>query len=558
MPKRIPTPPGDINTRYFTICFPYPLNSNWELREDQITFSRWIASCIKKEYLIAIMYKPTARGMVIIEVDRAFQEDEHRNLLGEHRWKDFLKNPNSEERECCSQIFYSVYNDHRGAQKDGWKTINVRDEWLNVPQSLSAFKYPYPSTHWCNLPAEDKTSKRICRPLPVASFPPPPRPVQPVVGSSAWVQGTAGSSAETQRVTWSNTTPLITRVGNNGSRPPVIKPTARSNVPSAVKAPPNVWVKPKDAATLFPPPSTSNGSSVAASKPLQGAWGKKLQGAAPQSTSTKVLPKPVKKGPSPPSSASSASSPPPLQYPPGLPRISTNTPAAPSEVIRTATSGSSSDSPSKFDWASEVDTEFPIGAADEDDDIVQGMNNMIVADEMDKVYESLLTDEDDPDPEFPMGALQDGPPGIDVADVEYDVTTETVKQNLWEDVVLQDAEKESKKECPVHGPLCSKGICQVAKKMKREEEAAKRREEGAKKSKTGRGRDRAWSNRKKDRNGQDDTDNDDQRQTGNSSHGESASRSGSPSKVTEAIPQAFDHDDTTDPWAQEWGTNDNF
>ncbi|KAJ6534705.1 hypothetical protein B0H10DRAFT_2145421 [Mycena sp. CBHHK59/15] len=47
MPKRIPTPkPGDDEPKYFTVVQPYPLNANWELPHDYITFGRWIAGCV--------------------------------------------------------------------------------------------------------------------------------------------------------------------------------------------------------------------------------------------------------------------------------------------------------------------------------------------------------------------------------------------------------------------------------------------------------------------------------------------------------------------------------
>ncbi len=39
----------------------------------------------------------------------------------------------------------------------------------------SRIKHPYPSTHWCSTPVEDKTNKPLCRPLPADTKPPPPR-----------------------------------------------------------------------------------------------------------------------------------------------------------------------------------------------------------------------------------------------------------------------------------------------------------------------------------------------------------------------------------------------
>ena len=51
----------------------------------------------------------------------------------------------------------------------------------------SVIHKPYPTTHWCPVPPEDKTNKPFCRPLPVKVKPPPPKAPAPVVGSSTWV-----------------------------------------------------------------------------------------------------------------------------------------------------------------------------------------------------------------------------------------------------------------------------------------------------------------------------------------------------------------------------------
>ncbi|KAJ7748882.1 hypothetical protein B0H16DRAFT_897012 [Mycena metata] len=121
MPKGIPTPePGDDEPKYFTVVQPYPLNANWELLHDYITFGRWIAGCIGPEPFFALFYKPSAlqaRGQVLLEINREYAHPER--LLGEHRWSDFLCNPSQEEAGRVSQIFYSVYNTGRSAQKDG-------------------------------------------------------------------------------------------------------------------------------------------------------------------------------------------------------------------------------------------------------------------------------------------------------------------------------------------------------------------------------------------------------------------------------------------------------
>jgi len=47
--------------RYYTVFQPYPLNANWEVREDYIAFARWIAQCIGTESFYALYYKPKVR-----------------------------------------------------------------------------------------------------------------------------------------------------------------------------------------------------------------------------------------------------------------------------------------------------------------------------------------------------------------------------------------------------------------------------------------------------------------------------------------------------------------
>ncbi|KAJ7073160.1 hypothetical protein C8F01DRAFT_1106317 [Mycena amicta] len=190
MPKRIPTPePGDDEPKYYTVVQPYPLNANWELPHDYITCGRWVASCIgSPDPLFALFYKPSARGQVLLEVNRDYVSPER--LLGEHRWSEFLRKPTAEEAGRVTQIFYSTYSNGRAAQKDGWKRINVADSWFkNWSPENPVISHPYPPTQWCPLPPEDKTNKPMCRPLPVALKPPPqkasaPPPVVP--GSSAW------------------------------------------------------------------------------------------------------------------------------------------------------------------------------------------------------------------------------------------------------------------------------------------------------------------------------------------------------------------------------------
>ncbi|KAJ3871583.1 hypothetical protein F5051DRAFT_423170 [Lentinula edodes] len=567
MPKRIATPPSDINTRYFTISFPYPLNANWELKADQITFSRWIACCIKKEYLIAIMYKPTARGMVIIEVDRAFPDDEHRTLLGEHRWSEFLKRPSEEERRCCSKVFYSVYNDHRGAQKDGWKTINVLEKWFDPAQwspNNPIIKSPYPSTHWCASPAEDRTNKKMCRPLPVAMFPPPPKPVRPVVGSSDWVQSNTApdpKSPEYQRVIWGNNDISAAMKLNKSSN--VIKPTVRLNTPSAVKIASNAWGS--QGKTVATPPSTTHGPTPASVpvKPPQGAWGSRRPAVTtPVSTKAWGLPKSFAVSPSSTSSA-------PLSAPPA---ISTAVPSVPPGLIRDSASGSSSGSSLSFDWASEVEAELPIHSFSPNlNNLAGNTDTLDISDTMAKV---LGFDEDeDIDPEDQIAATfvdVDVPPGLGLPTpaIQYDTTQETVKQNLWEDVSPVDEPKED--ECPVHGVLCSKGICQVAKKKKRQQANEQKNKDGRTGSSRNRGRGRGWRRNGGERSSRsnegdhDDNNDDDNGEASNNNRDEdgnirnpnsssnssaSWSRSVSRADSVKAESQVFDHNDLSNPFA---------
>ncbi|KAF8157299.1 hypothetical protein K438DRAFT_1861679 [Mycena galopus ATCC 62051] len=203
MPKRMPTPePGDDEPKYFTVVHPYPLNAHWELEDDYTTCGRWIASCIGSAPFFAIFYKPSARGQILLEISRDYPEPER--LLGEHRWSDFLKKPSAEEAGRVSQIFYCTYSTGRQAQKDGWKRINVDESWFenrNPVNPDSAIMHPYPPTAWCPLPPEDKTSKPMCRPLPVrVKAPPAPKvaPPPPVVpGSANWVSQKAAPPTNT-------------------------------------------------------------------------------------------------------------------------------------------------------------------------------------------------------------------------------------------------------------------------------------------------------------------------------------------------------------------------
>ena len=159
--------------------------------------------------------------MILLEVSKTFVE--HERLLGEHRWSEILKDPNEEEDKRVSRVFHSFYATGRDAQKDGsWiptltfcglllnffffgfrtkkggkvllstqagSRIGLQEKgntfWKNQRHiyaeisSISRFKQPYPETHWCCIPVEDQTNKRLCRPIPVDRMSPPSRAEPP-------------------------------------------------------------------------------------------------------------------------------------------------------------------------------------------------------------------------------------------------------------------------------------------------------------------------------------------------------------------------------------------
>ncbi|TFY66097.1 hypothetical protein EVG20_g4993 [Dentipellis fragilis] len=195
MPKRPKTPPpADDEPQYLTVVHPYPLRATMELIKDKKDFSLWLACCTGKSALWSFFYKPSAPDMVIIEVDRDF--DNFKGLLGAHRWSEFLKNPSDEEKNQVTKIFYCKYKSGRDVQKHGWKQVNVEEHWFNKWSPNNEFiTYPYPETSWCEVPSEDVTSEPLCRPLPVRTFPPPPKAPAPPVGSKAWLDAKAGGNA---------------------------------------------------------------------------------------------------------------------------------------------------------------------------------------------------------------------------------------------------------------------------------------------------------------------------------------------------------------------------
>ncbi|KAL4260373.1 hypothetical protein AB1N83_009377 [Pleurotus pulmonarius] len=273
MPKKIKTPPpGDDEPKYLAVYQPYPLNAHFELPADCRQFASWFACCVGAEDLLkflAFFYKPKARGIILVEMDRSYKHFER--LLGEHMWAKFLKNPTSEEKPRMTRVYYSTYPSGRDAQKDGWKRINVEDDWFKAWSPKNPIvHFPYPQTSWCQVPPEDKTNKPICRPLPTAVVPAPAKPAPPVVGSASWVESQTGPnpmSAQVLRGAWGRgrgrgrggPTVSIPR-----SEQPIITNTPSARSPS-VKSPTNAW--PTSTATAIPLSVASSAGSTMSSPP---------------------------------------------------------------------------------------------------------------------------------------------------------------------------------------------------------------------------------------------------------------------------------------------------
>jgi hypothetical protein len=150
--------------------------------------------------------------MVIVEIRRDY--DGFAKVLGEHRWSEFLRDPSEEEVSKSTKVFYCRYTTGREVTKvgecqtpfpcirctpvnhsvsrlegDSRQGILVRrmvapKQVCSVSDMSSPFScvyisrivFPYPQTHYCDLPVEDKTNEPLCRPLPVQllSAPKPP------------------------------------------------------------------------------------------------------------------------------------------------------------------------------------------------------------------------------------------------------------------------------------------------------------------------------------------------------------------------------------------------
>ncbi|KAF8160337.1 hypothetical protein K438DRAFT_1859848 [Mycena galopus ATCC 62051] len=443
MPKRIPTPePGDDEPKYFTVVQPYPLNANWELPHDYITCGRWIAGCIGPAPFFAIFYKPSARGQIILEVNRDYPEPER--LLGEHRWSEFLKKPNAEEAGRVSQIFYCTYSTGRQAQKDGWKRINVADSWFKNWNPVNpVIMNPYPPTVWCPLPPEDKTNKSMCRPLPVAVKAPPapkaaPAPVVP--GSATWVSQKSAPPTNTpaaMRGAWAAKQGTVA-AGNNAK-----KPNAKNNGGGGKKAIPANSAAPWHTATA---PTGSNTVPVA----------KNTTHNMPQNTPA---------------------------FPPGLP------PLSPPGLTRDASGSTSTASSSSA--SSEAAAYLPVTA------LTAGFVGISISPSMEANLYGVAV-ETSPDPGAYVAEWEKMPaedvdalwpsaykPGDGGDLYEYVVKDDGGKggaavENLWGDEPDDNAKVNAKPPndvvCTVHGIICKKGICSERARLVREKERAEKLE----------------------------------------------------------------------------------
>ncbi|KAG6867224.1 hypothetical protein C0993_005417 [Termitomyces sp. T159_Od127] len=440
MVKRPKSPETTEDEKYFTVYQPYPLNANWELSSDYIAFSRWIAACIGTDPIHALHYKPSARGMVLIEVDKKYPYNER--LLGEHRWKEFLKSPTDEEKDRVTQIFNSLYTTGRAAQKDGWKRIHVESKWFRDWNPQTDFVDQYPPTRWCPTPPEDKTNKPLCRPLPAKLKPPTPKVVPPVPGSAGWVNSKAVPAQNTpqaQKIAWENgKKPSLT-----SSSPPAWDKPITSTAPTSLS-----HVRTTPAPSVSGPPQTP-----------KGAWGK-----PPKSVTSPVSP----------------TSPPP--FPPGL-------------NIRT-TPGQSIPAPpglSKPRWSDEVESVIS-GSSSEGTDRALGEAfeekvTITLSPSQDRQLYGLDPDEDvfselDSQVIHPWETI----PTHD--SMRWAASSESAPSgNLWgEDTSPKGT---TVAECPYHKNLCKKGLCDWrAKKVKEEERLkalAAKIDEGSKGGNRGKG-----------------------------------------------------------------------
>lgn len=438
MVKRAKSPSLPDDAKYLVVHQPYPLNAHFELAGDYIAFAFWAATVVGSTAPIwGIHHKPKARSTVILEIDKNVPEAALKGLLGEHRWSEVLKDPREDEKERVSKVFFCLYRTQRAAQKDGWKRVQVEQEWfVEKGWNLSGgpFKSPYPDTHWCPPLAEDPTNKNIARPLPASMKAPPPAEPALVPGSSQWVEAVqAGKPTVDENAKAWRGGAKRKGAGNNRGRPAGQK-IAEQASPSAVG-----------------PSGTASMSKT--------AWSR--------ISSTSGSASAISTGTSTPSSAPPGLSVQAPNAPPGLTRTVPLSPPGLTKVQQSLSSMTFSDSDDEEEVGPSVSMRFE----DEDSD-----------DELDAAFSAT--------------SYQYTPPSDD-SEPSGSAPVNLWAQLEQQSAPQEDAEP----MCEVHGKLCPKGICLAHKERLREQRKAqeaadreKKKEEAkerkkAKKKEKGKGED---------------------------------------------------------------------
>lgn len=501
MPKRIPTPPpGDDEPRYLTVVHPYVLDGhcNMELPKDRQDFARWVACCIDANYFYAFFHKPSARDMVIIEIARDCPQLDR--LLGEHRWREFLKKSSKQEQDQVTKVFYCTYSTGRQVQKNGWKRIYVEDAWFKTwSPNNHLITFPYPETHFCEVPIEDQTNHPMCRPLPGAVKPPPETLTAPapVVGSQQWTTGKQLPAPIARAGAWGKGAPKLTApVGNawkaaiatsSPAIPGLKKQPAVGGGPIAVKAS-DVWVGLSASSGLAPNGWSDSPTGSGMNTPPSGAPSPLPRTLSNQSPT-------VPPGLSGPKAWSAGTSYP--THPPGIPPVP-NAWGAPR--IDTAP-GLDRDNTSVASWSSNG------GSSNASTDIVLTPEDdpykvqVQISESMERALDGLSV-HDDIDPN--LAELDSIAPGNwdepmstrvwsdhPIADGATWDDTPADAETQWREL-NDDKEQEKPIVCNAHGIICKKGICREYAKQVRDAERAQKDASSNNKKVKGRGRGKGY------------------------------------------------------------------
>ncbi|KAF8623756.1 hypothetical protein AX15_006199 [Amanita polypyramis BW_CC] len=233
MVKKAKTPelPGEV--RYYTCWMPYPNNADFEQPSDYTKFCCWIANILGNPKLLhAVYYRPKAGGMVILSVDKAYKHP--KQLLGEHKYVEFLEEPDKDEESLVSRIYYSTYSTDSKLRDDGWNCIQVQDSFFNEEGFT---KGPYPGPHWPRKPHKSLMEKTSCRQVskpPELTIPATP---PSVVGPSAWTERRNPGVSRTSFPPLSLVSPTAESARMPLSAPPAMnRHSVWENKPSNVKS----------------------------------------------------------------------------------------------------------------------------------------------------------------------------------------------------------------------------------------------------------------------------------------------------------------------------------